>query len=96
MEQYDVPEEMRVPLDYADEELPASVRVFKPVLFIDGDSFCCVLGPDPQAGVFGCGDTSKEALIDWEKHLIDRINYNLGDDEVSKFLIDNLHKIKHK
>jgi hypothetical protein len=69
MKQLQVPEEMKVMVDISDPDIPASVKQLKPVLFQEGDAYCCVLGPDPQAGVFGCGNSAKEALQDWNKNL---------------------------
>jgi hypothetical protein len=69
MKQLSVPDEMKVEIDYSSKEVPESVKTFQPLLFKDGNSYCCVLGPDPQLGVFGCGDTPFHALQDWDKHL---------------------------
>ena len=69
MKQLSVPDEMKVDIDYSNNEVPESVKTFQPLLFKDGNSYCCVLGPDPQQGIFGCGDTPIHALKDWDKHL---------------------------
>ena len=90
MKQFDVPAEIRVPFDYSDKELPVSVRIFKPVIFRDADSFCVVFGPNPQAGVFGCGDTPREALTNWDKNLYRRIKQHKKDDEVTSFVINTI------
>jgi len=52
----------------------------KPVIFQEGNPFCCLLGTDPQAGVFGCGDSLKEAIADWDQHLKERIKAPIRND----------------
>lgn len=86
MKQLEVPDDMKVAIDLNDKKVPDSVKTFQPVLFKDGDSFCCVLGPDPQEGVFGCGDTPIEALKDWDKNLQQRKEVTDKDDEVAAFI----------
>ena len=90
MKQFDVPDEMKIPFDYSDKDLPISVKTFRPPVFRDGDSYCVVFGPDPQEGVFGCGDTPKEALADWDKNLYHRIKEHKKDDEVANFVINTI------
>lgn len=79
-----------VTLDYQSADLPEFVRKLKPAVYKDGDSFCCLLGPDPQAGVFGCGKTKDEALADWNNHVVEGLaKHSLGD-EVADFVIGRL------
>lgn len=35
----------------------------------EGDSYCCILGPDPQTGIVGCADTPEGAVKDWDETL---------------------------
>jgi len=86
MQQLTVPEEMKVDIDFSDKQLPDSVETFQPVLFKDGDSYCCVLGPDPQEGVFGCGPTPLDALKDWDKNLQERKKVTDKNDEVAAYI----------
>ena len=90
MEQLNVPEEMKIPIDYGDQQIPASVKTFRPLLYQEGESFCCILGPDPQSGIFGCGKTPQEALEDWDVNLSDRIKYHTDDDEIARYIADTL------
>ncbi len=90
MEHFDVPDEMKVPLDYSDKLLSPAVRTFKPILFQDGEWFGCVLGPNPQHGIFGFGDTPAEAFNDWEKNLKERIRHPRKNDEVVKYIFEVL------
>jgi hypothetical protein len=91
MKQMDVPAEMKIEMNYEDADLPEAVKTLKPLVFKDGDSFCCLLGPDPQEGVFGCGPTQQEALNDWEANMRKRIIYHKAGDEVAQFIEDNLN-----
>ena len=43
------------------------IRKAKPVIYNDGDAYCCVSGPNAVEGIFGCGDSPADALKDWEK-----------------------------
>ncbi len=86
MEQFEPPVEMKVSIDYSDDKLPVAVRALKPVIFKEGNAFCCLLGPDPQAGVFGCGDSAKEAIVDWDLHLKERIKDPVDSDEVIQYI----------
>lgn len=86
MKQLNVPDEMKVYIDYADNHVPASVKKIQPLLFKDGDAYCCVLGPDPQKEVFGCGKTPIAALKDWDKSLRQRMKTSDKNDEVTAFI----------
>lgn len=46
-----------------------ATQTIKPTVYIDGDSYCCLSGEDPESGVFGCGDTPDEAIKDWREAL---------------------------
>ena len=35
--------------------------IFRPVITLDGDQFCCLLGSNPQEGIAGFGDTPDQA-----------------------------------
>jgi hypothetical protein len=86
MKQFQPGEDTRIMIDYSQADIPASARTLQPVVFEEGNAICAVFGPDPQAGVLGCGTTIKEALWDWDKHLQDfKDNYD-PDDEVAVYL----------
>lgn len=90
MEQLNVPDEMKIPVDFDDKNLPPSVKMFRPLVFRDGDSVGVVLGPDPKEGVFGCGPTAEEALKEWDDHLKIRMGDHQEDDEVARYIMDTL------
>jgi len=60
--------ESHYPVDYNSPQLPESVRQVKPIVYKDGDSFCCVSGPTLQEGIVGCGPTPELAMQDWDEH----------------------------
>jgi len=86
MRQIEVPDELKVAIDMNDKDIPDSAKTFQPVLFKDGDSFCCVLGPDPREGVVGCGQTPVDALKDWDKNLQERKTVTDKNDEVALYI----------
>jgi len=94
MKQLEVPEEMKIDVDFSNKKLPESARLFTPLLFKDGDAYCCVLGPDPQEGVFGCGKTPIEALKDWSKNLEKKKKVVDPDDEVAFYINETLKRHK--
>jgi hypothetical protein len=57
MEQMNVSDEQKISFDFSRFRLPQYVGEFRPLLYKQGGRFCAVLGPDPQNGIFGCGDT---------------------------------------
>jgi hypothetical protein len=86
MKQLEVPEEMKVNVDITDPKIPASVKQLRPVLFREGDAYCCVLGPDPEAGVFGSGKSTNETLQDWDRSLQMLKKSGKDADEVLKYI----------
>jgi len=73
-----------VEVNYQSADLPEGVRKIHPVVYKDGDSFCCLLGPDPTEGIFGCGGTQEEAVADWERHMKERVAEHVDGDEVAE------------
>lgn len=69
-----------------DAALTGAAAVLKPVVFREGDSFCCIIGPDPVEGVFGCGDTPAEAVADWDETLQLRLREASPDDPLVKYV----------
>lgn len=90
MKQMVISEEAVVHVNYESADFPATVRQFKPVIFKEKDSFCCILGPDKETGVFGCGRSVKEAIKDWDASFHKRLSNYKEDDEVARFLLDSL------
>ena len=76
----------KVDIDYADATVPESVKIVRPLLFQQDNAFCCVLGPDPQRGIIGCGYNVADTLKDFDKHLQARRNNHETGDEVAIFI----------
>ena len=85
-----VDDSMKVNVDFTAAELPSSAKRLQPLVWKEGDSFCCVLGPDPVEGVFGCGDTPELALSDWDGHLAQHLATSTDDNEVTQYVKDVL------
>lgn len=60
-------EKETVRIDYTADGIPESVKNFRPTVFRDGDSYCCILGIDKETGVFSCGNSIEEALQEWDR-----------------------------
>jgi hypothetical protein len=76
----------KIEIDFTDPALPESVMILRPLLFYKEGGYCCILGPDPQRGVLGCGYSAKEAMSDFDQHLQELRNKPRADDEVSIFV----------
>ena len=74
--------------------LTGAAKALQPILFKEGKDFCCLLGPNPQEGVFGCGDTPKQALNDWESHLKEHLATAADSDQVVQHVKKILAKNK--
>ncbi|HQW16216.1 MAG TPA: hypothetical protein PKY86_05340 [Niabella sp.] len=95
MKQMKIPAAMQIDIDFEQDDLSKAVKDLHPVLWHDGQGYCCLLGPDPQEGILGCGMTKEEALSDWEINLRERVQTAGADDEVGQYVIDTL-KISKK
>lgn len=96
MIQMKISEDAIIPIDYDSNELSDFVKELRPVVFMEGDSFCCLLGPNQQEGIFGCGDSSDEAIEDWEKTLNKRLDKAEDDDEIANYVKDSLNASNRK
>jgi hypothetical protein len=76
--------------------LSGAAKALQPILFKEGKDFCCLLGPNPQEGVFGCGNTPKQALLDWELHLKEHLATAGDKDEVVQHVKSILDKDKEE
>jgi hypothetical protein len=79
-----------IPLNYEDPALPAAVRDFRPAVYLDDSGYCCILGPDPQRGIFGRGGSQQEAIADWLQQFNERIDHPAAGDELAKEIIDSM------
>jgi hypothetical protein len=67
MEEFYTANETKVEINYSYEYLPTSVKNLHPLLFHDGKSYRCMLGPDLQLNIVGYGETPEAALYQWDK-----------------------------
>jgi hypothetical protein len=92
MEQMNVEEHKKILIDYDDSSLSKFVRQFRPMIYRDGDQFCCILGPNPESGVFACSDTLESALSEWTEELKKRASTPGSNDEVKQYINDTLNQ----
>jgi hypothetical protein len=88
MKQMQVPKSMLIDIDYEGKDIPASAKEFRPAVYKDGDSFCVLLGEDPQVGIFGCGETKEAAIKDWDAHFSERIKAHAEGDDLLQYIED--------
>lgn len=86
-----VEEEKKIPIDLEIDDLPKSIKLFEPLLFREGGEYCCILGPSTEEGICGYGATEKEAFMDWDRNLKERIKTNDINDPVAQYVIDTLN-----
>jgi len=86
MEQMNTDGLVLVRIDYDAADLPDSVKRTHPVLYEQGGSICCLLGPDPATGIFGRGSTPKEAMANFDRQFQERLERPIPGDEVSEFI----------
>lgn len=94
MKQMNVPEKIKVAIDFDDRSLTEAVRTLQPLVFKDGKTYCCVLGPNRLTGIFGCGPSIEAALEEWEASMRKRIIYPQANDAVVTFVQDKLNASK--
>jgi hypothetical protein len=80
-----------MPVDFESAEIPSSVRMFRPLVYQNGDLVCVILGPDPEVGIVGRGETKEEALKDWDEQLRDRLKYHTDDDEIARYICETMN-----
>lgn len=90
MQQMKIDEQAMVPVDFEGGNLPKNLRLFRPAVFMDGDSYCVLLGPDPTTGVFGCGSSAEAAMLDWDNHLNDFVLSHDPDDPLAQYVLATL------
>lgn len=56
-----------------------------PTVFQDEDNYCILYGSSPSAGIYGCGKSIEEALLDWENNLQLALSNDL---DIKKILSD--------
>ncbi|KQN38568.1 hypothetical protein ASE92_03830 [Pedobacter sp. Leaf41] len=67
--------------------LKGIAKKLSPKIFKHENNFCVLYGEDAQTGIYGCGISVEDALIDWEHQL----NKALSNDVNIKRLIANVN-----
>jgi hypothetical protein len=75
-----------VRVDYDSADVPDSVKQTHPVVYRNGGEYCCVLGPDPERGIFGRGKTLNDALSKFDRQFQERLEHPIKGDPVSEFI----------
>jgi len=63
--------------------LKGIARKLSPAVFKYENNFCVLYGENAQTGIFGCGASVEEALIDWEYQLIKALS---NDVEIKRII----------
>lgn len=91
MEQMSIAADKIISVNYQSNDLPYEVKALRPVVFREEEDFCCLLGPDPQARIFGCGTTAEAAILDWQQNLRQPLTEDKGKDDVAAFVRKHLN-----
>jgi hypothetical protein len=75
-----------VRIDYEAADTPESVKKTHPVVYVSGEDFCCLLGPDRKTGIYGCGKTVEQALMEFDRLFQERLAHPVTGDPVSEFI----------
>jgi hypothetical protein len=71
--------------------IPENARTLRPLVWQDENSYCVLLGPDPKAGVFACGETVRSALKNWDTNLKSVLATKKTGSELAQFIQDALN-----
>lgn len=93
MKQMNVADEYKIDFDYDAPNVPEMAKVLRPVIYKDGNSFSCLLGPNPEEGVFGSGHTAEEAVTMWAAVLTEHISNCKLDKQVTEYVREVLDAI---
>lgn len=90
MKQMKVSEASRVEFDYEKKGVPRAVCELRPVVYREGTSYRCILGPDMKAAISGEGDSPDAAIESWMISLRQRLDEANAEDEVALYARDVL------
>lgn len=79
-----------VDFDFDQDWVPKRAKKLRPHIYKDGLEYCCVFGPDPQVGIFGCGNDAEAAIMEWEDDLNERITRLTGDDNAAHIAVQRM------
>jgi hypothetical protein len=76
-----------VRIDYDSADTPESVKTTHPVLYQEGEQYCCLLGPDVARGIVGRGETPAKAMAEFDRQFQERLEHPIEGDPVSAFIL---------
>src|ERR1700676_2936867 len=75
-----------VEINYEEPDFPPSFLAFKPIIFKSDHLYCCLLGPNPQEGIFGFGYTVASAISQWNQEFKRRLINRPIKDPIAQFV----------
>ncbi|KQS30920.1 hypothetical protein ASG33_11175 [Dyadobacter sp. Leaf189] len=90
MEQMKIDQDALVSVDFENEALTRNLKIFRPAVFKDGDTYKCLLGPDLDSGILGVGDTARAAMLDWDVKLNEFLTAHDPNDPLAQYVLDML------
>ena len=84
-----------VDIDFTAADVDRTLKTLQPVVFQEGEHFCCHLGPNMEQGILGTGDTPEAAIEAWKAALKQRVQTATEDDELATFVKDSLNFTKN-
>jgi hypothetical protein len=94
MKQMQIDPEKVVDIDFTTKETNRTLKTLQPIVFKEGESYCCHLGEDHTHGILGCGNSPEEAIKEWEQNLQKRMDHHDENDELAEYVIDSLRITK--
>jgi hypothetical protein len=70
------------PENIIDVTLHGAASLIHPVVFQEGEFYCCFFGDDPITGVVGFDDSPDQAIDDWSISLKDHLSTYGEDDSI--------------
>lgn len=90
-----IDQEALVDMDFTAADVDRILKTLQPVVFKDGEQYCCHLGPDMENGIMGTGTSPEAAIEDWKAALKQRVQNGAEDDELANFVKDSLNSSKN-
>ena len=90
-----IDQEALVDMDFTAADVDRILKTLQPVVFKDGEQYCCHLGPDMENGIMGTGSSPEAAIEDWKAALKQRVQNGAEDDELANFVKDSLNSSKN-
>jgi hypothetical protein len=95
MEQMIIDPAVIVDIDFTAADVDRTLKTLQPVVFREGEQFCCHLGPNMEQGILGKGDSPGAAIEAWKAALKQRVETAGEDDELATFVKDSLNFTKN-